>query len=280
MVNRKARWAAALALVFGCLSGAGGAAGPPQRIRISGCGTDLGTFRLLGEAYRKVSPDAAVEVLPSLGSGGGIKAVLAGALDVGLSARPLTAEEAAGGATATPYARTPLVLAVGERTRATAISRNEVVGYYSGSARTWPDGTPVRLVMRPATDADTTILMSLSREVSAAVSGALSRDGMVIAATDQEAADALERSPGALGSTTLALIRAERRALRPLALDGVEPTPAALAGGRYPLFKTLYVVVGPRPSAAVREFLGYLRTPAARRVLEDTGHVTLERGKP
>lgn len=265
-------------LVAAVLLGAGAAAGA-ETLRITGTGTDLGTFRLLGEAYRKLSPQTAIDVLPSLGSTGGIKAVLAGALEIGLSGRPLKPEEEAGGAKARPYARTPLALVVAERSPLRSLSRKDLVGYYSGAIRRWPDGTPVRLVMRPATDVDTSELMALSPEVSEAVSGALSREGMIIAATDQEAADLLEQTPGAFGVTTLALVRAERRALRPLSLDGVEPTPANLASGRYPLVKTLYYVVGARPSPAVTAFLDFLGTAAARQILEDTGHLVLGRGR-
>ncbi|MBI5014796.1 MAG: substrate-binding domain-containing protein [Deltaproteobacteria bacterium] len=277
-IPSRLRSLATLAGLAGLLAGACGTAlgADPEILRVSGCGTDLATFRLLGEAFRKVHPDTRVEVLPSLGSAGGIKAVAAGALDLGLSTRPLTGEEGRQGVTAVPYARTPLVVAVPRRSRTTDVTTRQLADLYAGVTRTWADGTPVRLVLRPATDTDTSLLMTLSPEVSAAVARALAREGLVVAATDQEAADTLEKVPGALGSTTLALIRAEGRRLTPLRLNGVTPSPEAVGSGRYPLAKTLYLVLGPSPAG--RRFLAFLGSPEARRILEETGHVPLPLG--
>ena len=53
--------------------------------KIRGTGGDLGTMRQLGEAFQKRHSGVTMDVLPCLGSGG-IKAVLAGAIDIGLSA--------------------------------------------------------------------------------------------------------------------------------------------------------------------------------------------------
>ena len=94
----------------------------------------------------------------------------------------------------------------------------------------------------------------------------------VPAGTDQDAADDLERIPGAIGATTLALIFSEKRKLRALKLDGKEPSAKHLASGAYPHFKRFFLVAGsPRPAAA-NAFLAFVQSPAGRKVLQDTGH--------
>ena len=51
-------------------------------VRIGGTGTALGTMQRLVDVFRKIRPQADFVIVPSLGSGGGIKALRAGAIDV------------------------------------------------------------------------------------------------------------------------------------------------------------------------------------------------------
>lgn len=48
-------------------------AGLAETLKIGGTGGDLGTMRQLGEAFTAKHPGVTVEVLPSLGSGGGVE---------------------------------------------------------------------------------------------------------------------------------------------------------------------------------------------------------------
>ena len=59
------------------------------------------------------------------------------------------------------------------------------------------------------------------------------RKGLAFAVTDQDAADNLAKISGALGPSTLAQILSERRALKALRLDGVEPSAQSIADVRY-----------------------------------------------
>ena len=79
-------------------------------LKIGGTGAALGTMRILADQFVRKRPDISVVIPDSLGSGGGIKAVLAGALDIALSSRQLKPKEQNAGAKATQYATTPFVL--------------------------------------------------------------------------------------------------------------------------------------------------------------------------
>ena len=117
-----------------------------------------------------------------------------------------------------------------------------------GKTLTWPDGGRVRPILRPPLDSDTTFLRKMSPAMDQAVTEAHARPGMRVAATDGEAADAVEGVPGAVGTSTLALIAAERRPLKALAINGVRPTAESVGNGSYPYVKTLYLVCRtPRP---------------------------------
>lgn len=241
-------------------------------LSIGGTGAALGTMRLLGEAYARQQPGLSVQVLPSMGSGGGIKAVLAGAIQLAVSARPLSAQEQQAGAQAVEYGRTPFVFATQSSNKARGINSQELVEIYAGRLDRWPDGTPIRLVLRPVGDADSETIKSISPALREAKLLAEQRKGMLFAITDQEAADALERTPGSFGPATLALLISEKRALKALTLNGVAPEPRHLADGRYPLAKSLLLVSGPSPGAAARGFIEFTRSPAGREILRRNGY--------
>lgn len=259
---------AAVCTVLSLSSAAYAAAG----IKIGGTGNALGAMRQLGTAFNKHNPDTQVVVLPSLGTSGAIKAVPKGAIDIGLSSRPLTSEEARTGAVATEYARSPLVFAVSVKTKATSLTLEQVADIFTGKLANWPDGTQIRPILRQAGDDNTHQVRQMSAALDQALTVAEQRPGMPFATNDQETADKLETIPGALGVTTLCLIKSEDRQLRALRLDGVEPTAANGASGKYPHVKRLFYIVKSEPSAEVKRFIAFVNSPAGREILARTGH--------
>jgi phosphate transport system substrate-binding protein len=241
-------------------------------IKIGGTGNALGAMRLMGVAFEKQNPDVKVVVLPSLGTSGAIKAVPKGAIDIGLASRPLTDEEAKAGAVSVEYARSPLVFAVSVKTKANGLTLEQVADIYTGKLPTWPDGMQVRPILRQVGDDNTRQVRQMSPALERALSVAEQRPGMPFATNDQETADKLESIPGALGVTTLCLIMSEGRGLRPLAIDGVEPTAANGASGKYPHVKQLYYIARTEPSAEAKRFIAFIRSPAGREVLTRSGH--------
>ena len=245
-----------------------------ETIRISGTGGALGTVRFLGEAFQKSNPGFRVEVLPGMGSGGAVKAVLAGRLDIGLTARALSPEERAQGLEESRYARTPFVFAVNTGLKMTGLALDEVAGIYSGE-RDWESNKRIRLILRPGQDTDIPILKSMSPAMDAAVDIALAREGLIIATTDHEAAEAIENVPGAFGATTLSLFLAEKRDFRILSLNGVKPGVGSMNNRSYPFSKTFFMVTRKKPSGTVRRFIDFVRSPAGAGILSKYGQAPM-----
>ncbi len=244
-------------------------------IRVGGTGCALGGIIAVARAFEEKNPGIRIKVLSSLGSGGGIKALFAGAVDIALSARPLTDAERTQGAEAIEYARTPLVFVTSKKMDNVALSLDEVAAIYRGDKQRWPDGTPIRVILRPETDADMMYLRALSPAMGEAVLHALQRGGMPVASTDQDNADLLGSIRGAFGACTIAQIESERRQLRPHTLDGVAPTLANLAAGTYPYSKTFFAIAW-HASPASRRFLQFLRSPEGSAILRRTGHLVVK----
>lgn len=278
MLLRLGRLLAASAMAAFLLPAPG--VGAQEVLRVGGTGSALGTMRRLSGAFESKNPGHRLAVLPSVGSTGAISAVANGALDVGLSARPIEPEERALGLTALPYARTPLLFAAGPRAGVREITTGELVRIYRGELKTWPNGERVRLVMRPRTDVDSALLRAISPEMAAAVDVAFTREGLLVAITNQECDEILARTPGAIGPSSLAEITIDEPSLVPLTLNGVAPTLPNLASGAYPLAKTLFAVSRASPSPPVRQFLEFLASPEARQILEQTGNLPLSPPPP
>ena len=209
-------------------------------IRIGGTGAALTTMQQMGDAFSQVHPEHRIKVLPSLGSGGGIKALQGKALDIAVSSRELKPEETASGLVATEYGRSPFVFAVQRNVPVSKISLQDIADIYAGKKTKWDDGELIRLVLRPKGDSDTQLLQSMSPAIEASLNIAYERQGMVIAMTDIDSADNLESLPGSFGTTTLALILSENRKLKVLAIDGVKPDLGTIDDGRAPLKPLLY----------------------------------------
>lgn len=252
-----------------------GAAAPDacaQALRIGGTGSGLGTARLLGEAFAKEdSSHAAPTIVPNLGSTGGLRALQAGAIDIALISRPLKAEDLAAGLAGYEYGRSPFVF-VTSKPGVKTLNASTIADFLSGRVMAWPDGQPVRVVLRPTTDGDHVYLASMSPEIAAALTIAHTRSGMVMAATDQDAADEAARLPGSLAVNTLAVLLSETRKLNVIAYNGATPSVNALAAGSYPYYKPCVMVTRGAPGGMAQRFIEFAKSPRGRAILEANGH--------
>ena len=246
-----------------------------ETVRITGTGGAIGGMRLLAEAFRKAEPGVEVVIPRSIGSTGGIRAAMSGKLDIGLSARPLSAEELAEGGRQTAYARTAFVFGVNPDVTRSDTTLAEVIDIYDGRKMAWDDGSALRLILRPAADTDTIALRKISPEMDYAVERSQKREGLIVATTDQNSADEIERTSGSFGTTTLALVVSEKRRIRMLSVSGVKPTTQSVRDGTYPYRKTFFMVTRKAPSPAAERFIRFVRSPEGQAILSRVGHVPL-----
>ena len=254
---------------------ASGVTASAEELKIGGAGTALGTMREIGDAYTKANPDIKVTVLPSLGAIGGVNALLSGAVDIALATRALTEAEGVKRVVTLEVARIPFVFAVSFNSKADGVTSKQLLEMYQLKLTTWPDGSRVRLVLRPASVSDTIFLKDLSPEWKKTMIDLEAKPGMLIVATAQEAADRVEATPGAITTSTINLITTEKRAMKALKIDGVEPNARTVADRIYPYYKPVIVVTMPKAPPQVQKFVVFLRSKTGRDILVRTGHVVL-----
>lgn len=250
--------------------------GQAAGLTLGGSGADLETMKVLGEAFVKANPGITVEILPSLGSGGGVKAVLAGAIDLALTSRPLKDKERAAGARETAYATTLTVFITGQNNALTDLTSADLIEIYGGTRTTWADGSLIRLVLRPESESEAVLVMTRLPSLEDPYRQALARKGVIVTFTDQENIEKISRVEGSLGTGSLsAVLLAERADLKALGLNGVAPTPAAAVEGSYPLTRRLFFVTGPDHGDPVARFMSFVRSTEGTAILERTGHLPL-----
>lgn len=229
-----------------------------EKMKFGGTGSGLELVRQLGNLYAKKHKNLDIQIVPSLGSAGGIKALQAGALDLAITARPVKPEEK--GVENIHLCRTPLVFAVNPATSVSNISADDLVQLYGNVSQTWPDEGRVRVVLRPEAETTTKMLRGISPAIDRALSLAKARPGMIMAVTDQDNLKVIQKTPGAFGLTTLAMVTAEQAKVRIVSFNGVEPTLQAFVQGRYPLVRDYYLVARTPISDTSQKFINFARS--------------------
>ncbi len=240
---------------------------PSTTLLLGGTGAATGAMKLLGEAYESAASQVRVNVFPSLGSGGGVRALLADKLHMAFTSRPLKETESAQGLTAHAIIKTPFVFVTHRDVNIDNLSFEDIAEIYSGARTHWPNQQLIRPVLRPLYDADSKIIMAMSPALASSLEQAHSHSGKNIAATDFDSANEMERIAGAFGTTTTLLIKAENRRLNMPQLNGIAPTPENYRAGRYPYGKTIYAILPTAPAAEAVDFLAFLRSEHAHKLI-------------
>lgn len=242
-------------------------------LRMGGTGAAIEMLKHMGAAFA-AETGIKIEVVPSLGSSGGIHATAGGVLDIGVSGRHLKPDEARKGLTEIAAARTPFGVVTSNR-NPSGMGSAEVAEAFKSDQAAWADGRPIRVILRPRGDSDTTLLGELFPGMSAALEAARRRPDVPMAATDQDNANLAEEVEGSFTGAAFTQIKMERRKkLRFVALDGVEPTLENFENGTYRYGKTFYFVFTEAKKPMVDRFLAFLRSPQGRVALRQTGTLT------
>lgn len=267
---RTRRWPlTALSIVVAVMASVSGTAA--ESLRIGGSSTALGTMRELAQELPNTNGE--VQILSNLSSSGGIKALLAGVVDIAVSSRPLKQEEAAQGLKAIAYGTTAFVFVAAPGTEVDNLNLPDLAAIYDGRVQSWRDGQRIRLVLNPPKDSDNDLIRAMSPELQIAIDHALSVEGMVFQPTDSAMADTVEHSPGGLGTSSLPLVLADHPSLKVLSLGGVVPNVDTVADKRYPYAKTFYLVVRRDAGGMVGRFVELVCSEQGRKVLVRFGYV-------
>ena len=199
-------------------------------------------------------------------------------IDIGLSNSPLKPEERGTKIIEEPYGRTAFIFGVQDSNPTIGFTLAEIEEIYAGKRKTWPDGTPIRLILRPVSNGFSAYLASINPGLKSAYEKAHSILGVFVGNTDQEAAEHIEKTPGSFGTTSGSLIAAEKRKIKALSVNGAAPTLSNISTGKYPYAMTLSLVYKrDKYRGSIKDFIEFVFSRDGQKLLSDNGHVTLQR---
>lgn len=267
-----ARGKAHVLLLLGCLLGLLACSPPPKpprpvRLRLA-VAAPLGNLAgQLAQAAHEGNPDLQIELV-ELGPDDPAEALVTGRADLALMEGGLNRGDRLSAEDARPSLRTwtvatdALAIIVHPSNSVQGLTTDELRRVFAGLEHRWDrvggTGTRIRLVARPPE--------SLARLTfdEAILAGTHIAGSAVIMPTDEAIVRFVAADPDAVGYVSMALARS---GVKVISLDGVTPTPDAVAAGRYPL--TLPVTLLTRTGAPqkVRSFVSFCLGPTGQEVV-------------
>ncbi len=238
------------------------------RLRISGSGTALPLLQVLTEAYD--GEDVEFVYLPGLHSGGGIRGVANGDLEIGCVSRELSTEEADIGLDYTKLSDDGLVVAVHPSVTIDHLTSEQVRGIYSGVYDNWSDlgGPDLDIVVLDRNEDESAKI--ILREY-------LLGDDLVVTSQavnlfyESDMVDGVRQTPGAIGYFSLGYGISEKIPVTYVALDGVSPGVGTIESGDYPMIRPLGVVCDQGADEEARLFLDWATGDEARTIMVAQG---------
>lgn len=216
------------------------------------------------EAYGATHAAATIHVQGG-GSTAGIQAVESGTAQIGMSSRALLPDEARR-LRGIVVARDGIAVVVNPENRTGDMTLDEVRRIYAGETTRWAG--------HGNQDREITVI---TREEGSGTRGAfeeLVMEGRRItsAALVQDSTGAVRQmvasDPASIGYISLDLVDAS---VKPLRIDGAEPTEAEIDAGRYRLMRPFLFVVNGEPTGEARAFIDWIRGPEGQALTRKEG---------
>lgn len=242
-----------------------------DEVSVVGTGDGIDVLRALAAAFMQENKSTRIDIPSSVGSAGGIQAVIAGKAVLGRVARVLTDAEAAAGINYEPFAILPSAFYVHRSAGVTSLTNGQVADVYSGRVTNWNQvgGADQRIRVVTREDGDSTL--TVLRTTMPRWHDLVVTERAKTAITTQDAIETVRDTPGAIAFGPFT--RTLERISVVLRIDGNYPTDTG-----YPssvILALIYRTDTVTPPA--RQFLAFLGTAKARATIQNLGSVPIKK---
>lgn len=235
--------------------------GYADTVTIAGSGGMIPLFTLLADAYMKKHPrDTILVSKTSITQSGGVLAARNGAVDIGMSARPVAPHEMDESVVTYHIADVAATVAVHRNVRVKNLTSQQLCAIYAGKITNWQElgghNAPIIVLTRPESDSTKMAL----------------RDGIDCFKGMQEKATALkmfksnvmltalQRTPDTIGIIDAIALEQAGGTAYPVRLDNSSPTAEEVAAGRWPVIKRYTLVMRKNHKPGVDRFMRFIRS--------------------
>ena len=249
--------------------------GTPDRdaIHLGGTGAMTPLMTLLSEEWTRRGSTPHLLIEESIGSGGGIRAAYDGAIDLGMVSRPLNDEEQKLGLVVISAGRDVVALVAHPGLVADGFRSEELPALYRGEQTRFAGGGTAVPLLRDRSESANAALDRVVPGLLPAREQAYKQRRLRILYNDRAMAEAIAATPGAFGVFSLSWLLAYRLPLKVLSIDGVRPSPEAVADHRYLGSRELYFVARQERLPRTTAFLTFLRSPEVRTLIRAYGYL-------
>jgi phosphate transport system substrate-binding protein len=243
---------------------------------LAGSGSNIALMRRVLGACASGSAPLDIAVAEGIGSGGGLRALSDGMIDIAVVSRPLRPEEHPSSWMVWPYARSAVTWAAHPTAPLAAWTAEQLLVALAQPRPLWPDGQPLQWLLREAGDSSHSAAVAHWPQLSALEQRTRRRSDAQIYYHDRTMHAALWSTPGAVGLVDASAVQAEGLPLPLLRLGDTAASAEAIAGGRWPLVKTQALVFPVALAERVAPLQRCLASEVGRAVIHGAGAQPLQ----
>jgi phosphate transport system substrate-binding protein len=243
-------------------------AGPLVTFTLSGSGSATGVLSAVEADFEADTPGYQLEVLPGSGTGGGVKGIVGGVLDVAGMARPPKDEEAAQGVEYVSFGQAGQAVITHPEVGIDNLTAEQVKAIFSGEVTQWSDvggpDIPIVLYVRDEGDSSTKALRAEvmgDTPFADTVAQVLTSQGDMLAS--------VSGTPGSVGIATWPTALASGTNVQPVKLDGIAP-----GNPTYPMVSPLGIGYLTERKADVQPLIDWLTSEQGKAALQEFDMIT------
>jgi phosphate transport system substrate-binding protein len=242
-------------------------AAPQTTLTISGSGTATDILKGVQSAFEADVPTYKLDILPGSGTGGGVKGLMEGLLDVAAMARPPKDEEASQGVKYVEFGLSGVAVYTHMDVGVTNLTTEQATALLLGEITNWSEvegpNMPVVLYVRDEGDSSTQAL----REHALGDTPFPETTTVLTSQSDMQAAVA--GTPGSVGMGSWPAAFASGAKVQPIALDGVAPGDSA-----YPMVSPVGIGYLSTDEANVQPLINWLLSEQGQAALGEFDVIT------
>jgi len=266
-----------LGLALGCAVAGAAYGQTADRLTIDGSTGVAPLVAALAKAYRERHPAVTVEIGKGLGTKARIKALAEGSIDIAMASHGLMIDDLVRqGMAVQEIAKVAVVFGVNATVPVTALADQQICDIYSRRLVNWKELGGPDLAVAPRTRPDTEVDAEIVRERVGCLTRLQMPVDVRVMSKGGDMAKELAGTAGAIGITTMTVVEQSQARIKPLALNGIEPSVENVRSRAYRLTRDSFLVTKAASSPAVARFLEFVRSPEGKRVISANGAVPLD----
>ena len=250
-------------------------AGLSGKLTLTGSSTVAPLAAEIAKRFEGEHPEVRIDVQTG-GSSRGIANALSGVADLGMASRALKTDEEEQGLIGHRLAVDGVSIIVNSENAIEGLTRQQVVQLFTGEITNWSDlgGSDAEVVIVNKAEGRATLEVFLNHfELK---NEQIQAD--VVVGDNQHGIKTVAGNPLAIGYVSIGAAQSEADLGTPIRLvpvDGVEPTAANVASGKFEVTRPLLIVSKGEPTGLAAAFLEYAMSPAVHDLIKAQGFETV-----